>query len=114
MSLLAAQVDELREAARNIQGKLGRCLYRRKDVDEMQQVSGMLFEAANTIEWLREKAQAATLERGECELIDRGKFMPSHEFHRVECSKCGALFWQSHGRLPVARFCPSCGKAVKR
>jgi hypothetical protein len=47
----------LREAARNIQGNLGRCLYRRKDVDEMQQVSGMLFEAADTIENLRGRLQ---------------------------------------------------------
>lgn len=62
MSMLTAQVDKLREAARNIQGKLGRCLYRRKDVDEMQQVSGMLFEAAYTIESLRDRLQAATLE----------------------------------------------------
>ena len=57
MSMLGEQIKELREAARNIQGKLGRCLYRRKDVDEMQQVSGMLFEAANTIESLRNTLQ---------------------------------------------------------
>ena len=55
-------IEKLREAAFNIQGKLGRCLYRRKDVDEMQQVSGMLFEAAYTIESLRDRLQAATLE----------------------------------------------------
>jgi len=55
MSMLGSQCDELREVARNMQGKRGRCLYRRKDVDEMQQVSGMLFEAANTIEGLRDK-----------------------------------------------------------
>jgi len=53
--MLGAKADELREAARNIQGNLGRRLYRRKDVDEMQQVSGMLFEAADTIESLQEK-----------------------------------------------------------
>ena len=57
MSMLGEQVKELREAARNIQGKLGRCLYRRKDVDEMQQVSDMLFEAADTIESLRDRLQ---------------------------------------------------------
>ena len=57
MSMLSEQVKELREAARNVQGNLGRCLYRRKDVDEMQQVSGMLFEAADTIESLRDRLQ---------------------------------------------------------
>ena len=41
---------ELREAARNIQGNLGRCLYRRKDVDEMQKVCDLLFGAADIIE----------------------------------------------------------------
>ena len=64
MSMLGEQIKELREAARNIQGKLGRCLYRRKDVDEMQQISGMLFEAADTIEVLRKqvaKCQIAEL-----------------------------------------------------
>ena len=52
----------------------------------------------------------AELGSGTCELIDRGKFTPHHDFHRVECSECGVLFWQSHGHLPPARFCPSCGK----
>ena len=60
MSMLNMQIKGLREAARNIQGKLGRCRYRRKDVDEMQQVSGMLFEAANTIESLRDRLQAVS------------------------------------------------------
>ena len=48
---------ELREAARNIQGNLGRCLYRRKDVDKMLKFSDLLFEAANTIESLRQKIE---------------------------------------------------------
>ncbi len=51
---------------------------------------------------------------GTCELIDRGKFTPHHDFHRVECSECGVLFWQSYGHLPAARFCPSCGKRVRK
>ena len=55
MSMLGEQIKELREAARNIQGNLGRCLYRRKDVEEMQQVIGMLFEAADAIESLRDR-----------------------------------------------------------
>ena len=52
MSMLGEQIKELRKAARNMQGKLGRCLYRRKDVDEMQQVSSLLLEAADTLEKL--------------------------------------------------------------
>ena len=57
MSILSAQCDELRKAARNIQGDLGRCLYRRKDVDKMLKFSDLLFEAANTIESLRQKIE---------------------------------------------------------
>ena len=68
MSMLDEQIKELREAARNIQGNLGRCLYRRKDVDEMQQVSGMLFEAADTIEAQRNKLQGVIGTRY-CELF---------------------------------------------
>ena len=55
MSMSSSQTDELREAAFNIQGNLGRCLYRRKDVDEMRKVSDLLFEAADTIEGLRDR-----------------------------------------------------------
>jgi len=55
------RTTELREAARSIQGNLGRCLYRHKDVDEMRKVSDLLFEAASTIESLRDRLQAATL-----------------------------------------------------
>lgn len=47
-----------------------------------------------------------------CVLLDRGKFMPHHEFYRVECNKCGVLFWQSHGHLPRAQYCPGCGARV--
>lgn len=54
MSMLGKQIKELREAAFGIQGDLGRCLYRRKDVDKMQKFSDLLFEAANTIERLQE------------------------------------------------------------
>lgn len=71
------RTTELREAARNIQGNLGRSLYRRKDVDEMQCVSDMLFYAANTIESLREgllrdRLQAATLGINRDEIYNAG------------------------------------------
>lgn len=48
-----------------------------------------------------------------CVLLDRGKFMPHHEFYRVVCSECGILFWQSHGHLPMAQYCPGCGAKVR-
>ena len=59
MSMLTMQIDKLRKAARNIQGNLGRCCYRRKDVNEMQQISDMLREAADTIISLRDRLQDA-------------------------------------------------------
>lgn len=69
MSILSVQCDELRKAARNIQGNLGRCLYRRKDVDEMQQVSGMLFKAADAIESLRDRLQDADVAYNDTEVL---------------------------------------------
>ena len=62
MSMLDSQIKELREVAFSIQGSLGRCRYRRKDVDEMQKISGMLFEAADTIENLRDRLQPVPTE----------------------------------------------------
>lgn len=43
-------IDRARNMARNIQGNLGRCLYRRKDVAEMEEVSEMLMELANELD----------------------------------------------------------------
>ena len=39
-----------RDMARNIQGNLGRCLYRRKDVAEMEEVSETLMELVDALE----------------------------------------------------------------
>lgn len=47
-----------------------------------------------------------------CKLIDRGSFMPEHDFYRSECSACGAMFWQTNGHLPRANYCPNCGAKV--
>lgn len=114
MSMLGEQIKELREAARNIQGNLGRCLYRRKDVDEIQQVSGMLFEAADTIEDLRDRLQnqafalgmQEALGSGTCEQVltdcDDG-LMPPFTAH---CSACGAEW----GFTP--KYCHNCGAKV--
>ena len=99
MSMLDEQIKELREAARNIQGNLGRCLYRRKDVDEMQQVSGMLFEAADTIEGLRDRMQSVN---DGCEYC---KGDDGFDGQKVMMSNHG---WQT------INYCPNCGKAVKR
>lgn len=116
MSMLSSQIDELREAARNIQGKLGRCLYGRKDVDEMQQVSSMLREAADTILSLQERLQRAE-DIGECEklpsltdavcIVQKGGMEMHFGFWR--CSKCGCENFEG------AKHCMNCGrKAVKR
>ena len=132
MSMLGVQIKELREAARNIQGKLGRCLYRRKDVDEMQQVSGMLFEAANTIESLRYRLQAVSetcrIEwRDDSHDTDAGYEYDGAYF----CTRCMADLPQplqecwddyqalvaDYGNVPPwdkkpFRCCPNCGREV--
>lgn len=47
-----------------------------------------------------------------CHMIYRGTFKPHHDFHRIECSECGGLFFQTKGYLPVAHYCPNCGAKV--
>ena len=132
MSMLGEQVKELREDAHNIQGNLGRCVYRRKDVDEMQQVSGMLFEAADTIESLRDRLQSVgetcSIEwRGESYDTDAGREYDGAYF----CTKCMADLpyslqedWDDYqalvadyGNVPPwdkkpFRCCPNCGREV--
>ena len=105
MSMLGSQINELRKAARNIQGKLGRCLYRRKDVDEMQQVSGMLFEAANTIESLQDR-----LQENECDVVKSyGKHpVTNNEVVLYNCSKCGEWIGLS------ANYCGNCGARIRK
>ena len=114
MSMLTMQIDELRKAARNIQGNLGRHCYRRKDVNEMQQVSDMLRGAADTIESLRDRFQnqafalgmQEALGSGTCEQVltdyDDG-LIPLPTAH---CSACGAEW----GFTP--KYCHNCGAKV--
>lgn len=111
MSMLTMQIDKLRKAARNIQGNLGRCCYRRKDVNEMQQVSDMLREAANTIESLRDRLQAAELGSGTCE-------NEWAQFGKLRCSECwlqvDSISTNTTAPIPI-KHCPNCGaKVVKR
>lgn len=105
MSILGEQIKELREAARNIQGNLGRCLYRRKDADEMQQVSGMLFEAADTIESLRDRLQGC-----ECDVVKSyGKHpVTNNDVVLYNCSKCGKWIGLS------ANYCGNCGARIRK
>ena len=104
MSMLGEQIKELREAARNIQGKLGRCLYRRKDVDEMQQVSGMLFEAANTIESLRNTLQELQGVGGESRYTALFG-TPERTARTLFEIKCGE---KSCNGCPIAEPCAEC------
>lgn len=97
-----------RDMARNIQGNLGRCLYRRKDVAEMEEVSEMLMELANELN--------ATIGGGECELIYGEN---DHGDDGWWCQSCGGWFAASFrhtGRNNIIEpsYCQHCGKAVKR
>lgn len=40
--------------------------------------------------------------------IDRGRFQPSHEFRRMKCSRCGAIWWEQDNRFLHFRYCPHC------
>ena len=109
MSMLGEQIKELREAARNIQGKLGRCLYGRKDVDEMQQVRGMLFEAADTIEGLRDRLQA-TVETCHWEYPQGVSGWRGY----CECSACGYRLYEGNGiNEKEWTYCPNCRREFK-
>lgn len=113
--MLTMQIDELRKAARNIQGNLGRCYYRRKDIDEMHQVSDMLREAANTIESLRDRLQADVLGSGTCELHDcDGSFSAVNR--PVWRCDCGAFMTQYTDATTYhkPRFCPNCGARIRK
>ena len=107
------QIDKLRKAARNIQGNLGRCCYRRKDINEMQQVSDMLREAANTIESLRDRLQAAELGSGTCEIVaqtweDRGGDEEDTYKYELSCGHAVRML-----DCEPLHNCPRCGKAVR-
>ena len=106
MSMLGSQIKELREAARNMQGNLGRCLYRRRDVDEMQQVSVMLFEAADTIESLRDRLQA-TVETCHWEYPQGVSGWVGY----IVCSACGHQFVGVDEREWTC--CPICRREIK-
>ena len=40
--------------------------------------------------------------------IDRGCFQPGHGFRRMECSRCGAIWWEQDNRFLHFRYCPHC------
>lgn len=40
--------------------------------------------------------------------IDRGRFQPRHKFRRMECSRCGAIWWEQDNRFLHFRYCPHC------
>ena len=105
MSMLTAQIANLRLMAR---------LVREYDYSE---ISRMLREAADTIESLRERAQAATLGSEECDWMLRDKWPndTGDDYVYGYETSCGARHTWWPDSLP--KFCPTCGgkvKAVKR
>jgi DNA-directed RNA polymerase subunit RPC12/RpoP len=103
MSISSIQINELREVARNIQGNLGRCLYRRQD----EQICDILFKAANTIESLQ-----ATIEMGSGTCKNEWA-----QFGKFRCSKCwlqvDSISTNTTAPTPI-KYCPNCGRKVER
>lgn len=78
-----------RDMARNIQGNLGRCLYRRRDVAEMDEVSETLMELANELNSRAERtchnvSTTNNFRCSECDAADLDFDKPSY------CHGCGA------------------------
>lgn len=63
-----------------------------------------------------EQAIAATLGGGECEMVTSGT--PCDGNTDKACTSCGAYnigeYYDGNSHIAVAKFCPECGKAVKR
>lgn len=100
MSMLSLQVDGLREMAVKL-GVNGVC------TGDLSELCVMLREAADTIESMRDRLQAAELGSGTCEFkpfADEDWSEPNAV--RGVCSECSALMYGKDN------YCPNCGKRV--
>ena len=74
-------------------------------------VATLLREAADTIESLRERLQGGT-----CEMVTSGT--PCEGNTDVACNCCGAYnigeYYDGYGHRAAPKFCPECGRQVKR
>ena len=96
---------------------------RRKEMDNEKPPQGHLFAAAV---YLLEISAAVKLDeagalfyrladlidRKTCQMIDRGDYMPHHEFRRKVCTSCGAIHWEQPNDRLAFRYCPHCGAEV--
>lgn len=55
---------------------------------------------------------ADLIDRKTCQMIDRGDYMPHHEFRRKACTSCGAIHWEQPNDRLAFRYCPHCGAEV--
>ena len=98
-----------RDMARNIQGNLGRCLYRRKDVAEMEEVSETLMELADELN--------AELGSGTCTMSIGKSRIGDDEIESFVCSICGYEMFRQYTfgndgefvSYPEPNYCPHCG-----
>lgn len=84
----------------------------RADVAEMaQRIQSLELECAKLAEELREAGN-----RGECEMVTSGT--PSEGNTDKRCTACGAYnigeYYDGLSHIASPRFCPNCGRAVKR
>ena len=78
----------------------------------MTETPDLLREAADTIESLRDRLQAAELGSGTCENANADGYG-----FRFECSECGysAIVHNCAARLDeLPRFCPNCGARIRK
>lgn len=109
MSMLSLQVDGLREMAVKL-GVNGVC------TGDLSELCVMLREAADTIESMRDRLQAAELGSGTCEFNVVEEFIPGkrQRANICECSNCG--YRCAYGFIVDERFkrCPNCGARVRK
>ena len=57
---------------------------------------------------------ADLIDRPTCVMDDLGNFTPHHDFKRMVCSECGAMYWEPPQETLRMRYCPHCGAEVIR
>lgn len=118
MSMLGSQCDELRTLADKLRDvRLDDQVNYAESVETMFRAMGAMREAADIIESLRDRLQAAELGSGTCEMKTDWDYLHDgipdapEDTWAYKCSACGWSFRYDRGIKP--NFCPNCCARVK-